>query len=282
MATAGIRSVGIAGLGRIGLPVTRHLIAGGFDVVAFDPVPEACAAARAQGATVAASCRELLSACDAVIVLVGTQGQVEEAVFGADGLVEGVSTPKPLMIASTVAPAYMESLARRTESLGLRVVDTPFARGEAAAEAGRLLVYAGGPADVLDRCGPVLDCFADRVCRLGEVGAGQVAKAINNMLLWACLSASVEGLDLGEALGVNREALRDALQHGSGTNWALETRADDRPALWAEKDMAIVLEEAERLGFAAPVSAAVTKAITAFKTARGLPPAPRDAPDVPS
>lgn len=277
-----IRTVGIVGLGRIGLPLARHLAAAGFDVRAYDREPQARAAARSIGVAVVLSCRELAAVSDAVIVLVGTQGQVEQAVFGSNGIAEAASAGKILMIASTVAPAYMESLARRVEPLGLLVADTPVARGELAAEAGRLLVYAGGAADVLDRLDPVLSCFAERVCRLGGVGAGQVAKAINNMLLWTCLSASVEGLDLGEALGVDREALRTALQYGSGANWALETHADERPALWAEKDMAIVLQEADRLGFAAPLSVAVKVAIEAFKTARGLPPAPHDEPDVPT
>jgi 3-hydroxyisobutyrate dehydrogenase-like beta-hydroxyacid dehydrogenase len=175
------------------------------------------------------------------------------------------------MIASTVAPSFMDKLARRAAEHGLAVMDTPVARGEAAAEAGRLLVFAGGPEDVLERCRPILDCFAERICHLGKLGAGQVAKAVNNMLLWTCVCANVEGLDLAEALGVDREALRAALNHSSGANWALETRADERPALWAEKDMTIVIEEADRARVALPVCGAVKDAIKAFKIARNLP-----------
>lgn len=277
-----IRTVGIVGLGRMGLPVARHLLAAGFEVRASDPHPQAQAAARSLGATLVPSCRELAESSDAVIVLVGTQSQVEQAVFGADGLADGMRAGNILAVASTVAPAYMVSLAQRIDPLGICVVDTPVARGETAAETGRLLVYAGGPADILDRLDRVLACIAEHVCRLGPVGAGQAAKAINNMLLWTCLTASVEGLDLGEALGVDREALRTALRYGSGANWAMESRADERPALWAEKDMAIVLQEAERLGFDAPISIAANAAIKAFKIRRGLPPAPPDDPDVPA
>lgn len=277
-----IRAVGVIGLGRMGLPMARHLVAAGFDVRAFDVQARARAAAESVDIPIPPSCRAVAGASDAVLVVVGSESEVERAVSGADGIIHGAKPGTVLMIAATIAPNYAISLARRVEPHGLRVADVPVARGEAAADAGRLLVFAGGAAEVLDRCDPVLTSFADRVCRVGDVGAGQAAKAINNMLLWACLCASVEGLDLGEAMGVDRETLRAALLHGSGANWALETRADGRPALWAEKDMAIVLQEAERLGVAAPVSETVTQAIRAFKAARGLPAAPTDRTDVPT
>ena len=86
----------------------------------------------------------------------------------------------------------------------------------------------------------------------------------------------MEGLDLGEAEGLDREQLRQILVLSSGDNWALRTRADDRPALWAEKDMAIVLDEAQQQGLTLPIAAQVSESIKAFKVARGLPAAPTD------
>jgi len=271
MASGAIENVGLIGLGRMGRPMARHLAAAGFGTFGCDRDPAAAAAAEGSGVFPLATCAEVARRSQAVIVVVGFESQVEEAIFGRDGLATGASPGTVLMIASTVAPSYMAKLAHRTAEHGLTIVDTPVARGEAAAEAGRLLVFAGGPEDVLERCRPVLDCFAERICHLGKVGAGQVAKAINNMLLWTCVSANVEGLDLAEALGVDREALRAALGHSSGANWALETRAEERPALWAEKDMMIVLEEAKAARVAVPVCGAVKDAITAFKIARNLP-----------
>ena len=91
------------------------------------------------------------------------------------------------------------------------------------------------------------------------------------MLLWTCLAANVEGLDLGEALGVDREALREALRHSSGANWALETRADERPALWAEKDMDLFLGEAATADIAVPIGRTIRDAIAEFKKTRNLP-----------
>ena len=196
---------------------------------------------------------------------------MEQAVFAADGVLAGAGKAAILAIASTVSPSYMMALAGRVGQRGLDVIDIPLARGERAAEEGSLLVLAGGPQDVLARCRPVLETFSDALFRLGDVGAGQVAKAVNNMLLWTCLCANVEGLNFAEAFGVNREVLREALGYSSGANWALETRADERPALWAEKDMMILLAEADSVRVAMPVAGTVKEAIKAFKIARDLP-----------
>jgi 3-hydroxyisobutyrate dehydrogenase-like beta-hydroxyacid dehydrogenase len=117
---------------------------------------------------------------------------------------------------------------------------------------------------------PILSYLGSDIEFLGPIGAGQVAKAVNNYLLWACLTASMEGLDFGERMGVDRERMRAALEKSSGANWAMSTRADDRPALWAEKDMALFLSEADRLRFSVPIAGQVREAIKLFKLDRHL------------
>lgn len=271
-----IGSVGVIGLGKMGRPIAHHLAAAGYDVCGFDPDPDAVSAAAASGVKIGATCADIARASDLILVSVGFEEQVEQAVFAADGVLAGAGKTAILAIASTVSPSYMIALARQVEQRGLDVIDIPLARGERAAEEGSLLVLAGGSQDVLARCRPVLETFSDAVFRLGDVGTGQVAKAVNNMLLWTCLCANVEGMDFAEAFGVDREILREALQQSSGANWALETRADERPALWAEKDMMILLAEADSARVAMPVSGTVKEAIKAFKIARDLPMPKRD------
>ena len=266
-----IGSVGVIGLGKMGRPIARHLIAASYDVCGFDPDPDAASAAAASGVTIGTTCADIAKASDLILISVGFEEQVEQSVFAADGVLAGAGKTAILAIASTVSPSYMIALARRAKQRGLEVVDIPLVRGERAAEEGSLVVLAGGPEDVLARCRPVLETFSDALFRLGDVGAGQVAKAVNNMLLWTCLCANVEGMDFAEAFGVDREVLREALQQSSGANWALETRAEERPALWAEKDMMILLAEADSARVAMPVSGTVKEAIKAFKIARNLP-----------
>ena len=271
MTERAISRVGIAGLGRMGRLMARHLRTHGFAVCGFDPDPAASQAARNMEMEAANSCALLAGQSDAVILIVGFESQVEQAVFGEEGIVAGARPGTILLIGSTVAPGYMKELARRAADHDLTAIDIPVAGGEMAAESGELLVFAGGDRDAVERCRPLMETFSRRIAYLGPAGTGQTTKAINNMLLWTCLAANVEGLDLGEALGVDREALREALVHGSGANWALETRADERPALWAEKDMDLLLGEAGAVGISMPVGETVRDAMAAFKKVRGLP-----------
>jgi 3-hydroxyisobutyrate dehydrogenase-like beta-hydroxyacid dehydrogenase len=266
-----IRSVGLIGLGRMGLPIARRIRAAGYDVRGYDPGSEATASARAACIAISDSPGGVARQSNLIIVAVGFESDVEATIFGEGGMAGSFQPGAMLAIASTVAPSYMIGLSKRLAGSGASLVDIPLSRGESAAEGGTLLVYAGGSEEDVDLCRPVLAAFSEHVFRLGGVGAGQAAKAVNNMLLWTCLSANVEGMAFGARFGIEPETLREALLHGSGANWALQTRADQRPALWAEKDMMILLGEADRARLAMPVAGTVKEAIKAFKIARGLP-----------
>ncbi len=155
------------------------------------------------------------------------------------------------------------------------VIDAPLCRGEPAAEAGKLLVLVGGDEAVVERCRPVLSAFCSDVFHVGGLGSGQIGKMINNLLLWACVSANWEGLKLAGALGVDPEKLRQALLLSSGNNWALETWLLPRPMPWAEKDMAIVMEQADKARLSLPLCGVTREVIKGIKIERGLPPPPR-------
>jgi 3-hydroxyisobutyrate dehydrogenase-like beta-hydroxyacid dehydrogenase len=266
-----IKSVGFVGLGRMGLAMAKRVAAAGFDVTGHDPDGDAGARAAMAGIATVDSPAGLARASDFIVVVVGFEHQVEASLFGDGGAAGSMRPGTVVGIASTVAPRFLQGIAGRLGALGLDVLDMPVARGEAAAAAGDLLVFAGGDGETLERCRPVLGSFAGEIAHLGPAGTGQVAKAVNNMLLWTCLSANVEAFAFAGAFGIDREALRAALAHSSGANWALRTRADERPALWAEKDMMILLAEADRARVAMPVAGTVKEAIKAFKIARGLP-----------
>jgi 3-hydroxyisobutyrate dehydrogenase-like beta-hydroxyacid dehydrogenase len=117
----------------------------------------------------------------------------------------------------------------------------------------------------------VLRCFASDIFHLGPFGAGQVGKMVNNLILWACMTANDEGLRLGEAFGIDAEKLRHALTHSSAENFSLSARADERPTPWAEKDMRIVLREAAASGLDLPLAALVNERIAEFKRRKGYP-----------
>ena len=273
-----IRRVGIIGLGKMGNPIARHVQAAGFDVIGYDVAEKATAQARNAGIATAASVKDIAASADFIIVLVGFDREVEQVLFGPGGIV-GVAKPGTVIgIGATIAPRTMEKLSERIVGTGLELLDIPLCRGEQAAEDGKLLVMGGGNADSFAACKPVLSAFADSVFHIGKTGAGQVGKMVNNQILWACISINHEGLKLAEKLGVSPDALRLALVASSANNWALETRAEDRPVPWAEKDMTIVLREADRARISLPLSGALKEVIKGIKIERGLPtPAEPDA-----
>jgi 3-hydroxyisobutyrate dehydrogenase-like beta-hydroxyacid dehydrogenase len=265
-----IETVGILGLGKMGGPIAGHLVARGFKVTGYDPVARAREKAAARGARGAASAREVAQASELVIVVVGFDSEVEEVIFGKEGVLEGARPGLIVALGSTVAPRYSKRLASRLSEKNLVLLDIPLARGEAAATAGKLLVYGAGDPAAFELCRAVFGAFASDIFHLGPAGAGQVAKMVNNLILWACISANDEGLRLGRALGVDPERLCEALRHGSAQNWAMDTQAERSGMPWAEKDMSIVLEEADRARLSLPLSGTVKEAIKGLKIRMGL------------
>ena len=151
------------------------------------------------------------------------------------------------------------------------MLDIPLCRGEQAAERGKLLIMGGGDKEPFDACRPAFAAFADSVFHLGPLGAGEVGKMVNNLILWACISANDEGLKLGNKLGVDRDALRKALVASSASNWALASRIEEQPMPWAEKDMTIVLKEADLLRMSVPLCGVVKEVVKTVKFEHNWP-----------
>lgn len=265
-----IRNVGIVGLGKMGLPMAKHLLARGFRVAGCDPVEEARRGARAAGLEALDSPREVAKVSDLVIVVVGFDHEVETVLFGKAGIAEAARKGLIVALGSTVAPRYAKQLAERLAQSGMTLLDAPLARGEAAATAGKLLIYGAGDPKAFEACRPAFSAFASDIFHLGEAGAGQVGKMVNNLILWACISANDEGLRLGEALGVDAAKLKEALRHGSAQNWAMDTMAERSGMPWAEKDMSIVLHEADLARLSLPLSGTVKEVIKGLKIRLGL------------
>ena len=260
----------MVGLGKMGLPMAKHLLAKGFKVAGCDPVEAARAAARVAGVSIAESPREVAKVSDLVIVVVGFDSEVETVVFGKAGIAEATKRGLIVALGSTVAPRYATKLAGQLASAGMILLDIPLARGEAAAVAGKLLIYGAGDEKAFTACRPAFSAFASDIFHLGAAGAGQVGKMVNNLILWTCISANDEGLRLGEALGVDAAKLKEALSHGSAQNWAMDSSAERSGMPWAEKDMSIVLHEADLARLSLPLAGTVKEVIKGLKIRLGL------------
>ena len=266
-----VSTIGIVGLGNMGRAMARHLIAAEHAVVGFDPAAAACEAASSLGVKIASTAAGVAAECELVFVVVGFDSEVETVFFGDSGLLEGARPGLVVAIGSTLTPSYAFRLAERLKEQPIVLLDMPTTRGEVALAAGEILVLGAGDKIEFERWQPVIRTFAKDIYHLGPFGAGQVAKMVNNLILWACMSANDEGLRLGEAFGLSPDTLREALGNSSAQNWALSTRAEDRPVPWAEKDMMMVLREADEKRLSLPLCGTVKEVIKGYKIRHGIP-----------
>ena len=273
-----IEQVGIIGLGKMGLPMTGHMLKNGLQVAGYDLDAERIAEARKLGAMACASPREVAEQSDLIIIIVGFDSEVNQVLHADNGVFSGARDNAIIAVASTVYQETMLEIGEAADKLGknLRVLDMPLCRSERAAVDGTLLLLGGGDPKLFEECDKAFSSFSSDIRILGGLGAGQVGKMINNLLLWACISANHEGLKLGEAMGLDPEVLRQALLVSSGRNWALESWHLERAMPWAEKDMTIVMREADRFRLTMPMSSVVKEVIKGVKIERGYPsPKPR-------
>ncbi len=250
-------SVGVIGAGRMGTPIIGHLARQGFATLACDVNPQRKSHVIELGARWVDHASELAHS-DVILVCVGFDAEVR-ALFADGGALAAVRPGAIVAILSTIHPDTVRALAQAASPHGVQVLDSTVCRGGDAADRGTLLSFVGGDAQVVERLTPVLRAYSSDVVHTGGVGTAQVAKAVNNLILWACLVADHEALALARHQGVDVEALRKALMISSCANGPLEKWGTQTMA-WAEDDMAIVAEMAAQAGIGLP-QAAVTREI---------------------
>ena len=252
--------IGIVGVGRMGLAMAKHLIKHGYRVVACDLDQKQCEAARVLGAAVAATPAEVGKAVRFVIIGVGYDDEATAVMLGGRGLLETMGAGSIVAISSTCTPEHVKMLAERAREKGVDVLDAPICRGARAADDGTLLTLAGGKKEVFERALPIYGTFSADVVHLGDVGAGQFGKAMNNFLLWVNGVALIEAGRLSEANGMDLVKLREALLKSSGASDALKNW-ENVSFTWALKDMQIVCKMADKAGLSMPVAGAIKELV---------------------
>jgi len=261
-----LKTIGVVGAGRMGTPIIGHLVRKGFATRVCDLNAARAGAVKERGAQWAADPESLAAECDAILVCVGFDREVQE-LLAEGGPLRRARHGTVIAILSTINPKTVQSLAKECEGAGLHVVDSTVCRGGEAADKGTLLSFVGGSAEIVRRLTPVLRAYSSDVVHTGGVGTAQVAKAVNNLILWACLVADHEGLALAQHYGADIEALRRALLISSCANGPLEKWGSQTMA-WAEDDMAIVAEMAAEAGIALPQAGVNREICRALKPRR--------------
>lgn len=212
--------IGFVGLGNMGGPMARNLAKAGHEVAAFDIVPALVARAVEGGAAAAASAAEAARGADFVITMLPAGEQVREAWLGSGGMAAASRPDAVLLDCSTVDVATAREVAEQT---GRAFLDAPVSGGVMGAEAATLTFMVGGPEAAFAAAEPVLRRMGRAAIHCGGAGAGQAAKACNNMMLAATMIVTCEAFVLAERLGLSHQALFDVASKSSGQSWSLTT-----------------------------------------------------------
>jgi 3-hydroxyisobutyrate dehydrogenase len=248
-------NIGLVGPGRMGYAMLKHLLKKGYAVTVTDINADMVKRATDAGADSAENAAALGKACDFVIIAVGFDDEALAASTGPGGLLETMSEGGVIAVSSTVAPETVQHIAAEAAKRGVGVLDAPICRGGWAADEGTLLALFGASDAVAERARPVYSAFSSDIVHVGDVGHGQVAKTMNNMLLWVNGIALMEAGRLSESTGISLPKLREALLMSSGSSAALEDW-DMITFTWALKDMQIVSKMADSSNITMPIAGA--------------------------
>jgi 2-hydroxy-3-oxopropionate reductase len=206
--------IGFIGLGIMGQPMADNLLAAGYPLTVHNrgrgPVDELAA----RGATPAASPREVAATSDVVITMLPDSPDVEAVVLGPDGVADGIREGALYIDMSTIGPAVSRRIAAVLSERGVDAVDAPVSGGEPAARDGNLSIMAGGSEEAVERARPIFEVLGKATTHIGPVGAGQVAKAANQVVVALTIQAVAEALVLARKAGVDPARVRDALLGG--------------------------------------------------------------------
>ncbi|MDX6592821.1 MAG: hypothetical protein QOJ13_2017 [Gaiellales bacterium] len=252
----------------MGAPMARHLLDAGHEVVVHNRTRSREQPLVELGAQRAASPAEAARGAHAVLTCVSDTPDVEAVLEGPDGAASTLDAGAVVIDCSTVSPTATAELAARLAERGIGMVDAPVSGGSEGAEKGTLTIFVGGRDEDVAKAMPVLEAFGRRITHLGPCGSGQMAKAVNQVMIAGTYATVGEGLALAQAAGLPPDALVEALSAGAAASWVLENRAgnvisDSYPlgfkAALHRKDMGIALDEAQRLGLHLGVSQQVAR-----------------------
>src|SRR5918997_6361888 len=210
--------VGFIGLGIMGKPMAKNLMDSGFELAVHNRSPEKAEELGAQGAAVAASPREVAQNSDVIITMLPDSPQVREVVTGEDGVLEGISEGSLLIDMSTISPVVTEELAEAVKEKSASMLDAPVSGGDVGAIEGTLSIMVGGDEDDFERASPLFDAMGKTVTHVGPIGAGQVTKAANQVVVALTIEAVSEALVLGSAGGVAPRENEWGMRGGGGAD----------------------------------------------------------------
>ena len=266
--------IGFIGLGIMGKPMSKNLLKAGHELVVLDTKKEAVAEVVAAGAKPASTPKEVAQQTDIIVTMLPNSPHVKQVVLGENGVIDGAKERVGIVDMSSIAPLVSRELAWKLAQRGIEMLDAPVSGGEPKAIEGTLSVMVGGKKEVFDRCFPVLKAMAASVVLTGDIGAGNVTKLANQIIVALNIAAMSEALVLATKAGVQPELVYQAIRGGLAGSTVLDAKGPlvmDRkfnPGFRINlhiKDLANVLETSHEIGVPLPLTAAVMEMMQALK-----------------
>jgi 3-hydroxyisobutyrate dehydrogenase-like beta-hydroxyacid dehydrogenase len=274
------RKVAFLGLGVMGYPMAGHLARAGHQVTVYNRNPAKSAAwcaefADAKGAASAPTPEAAAQGCDIVFCCVGNDDDLRSVVLGADqgdgtraagGALAGMGSGTIFVDHTTASASVARELHAAAAQRGVAFIDAPVSGGQAGAQNGMLTVMCGGEASAFETAAPVAQAFARAITLLGDSGAGQLAKMVNQICIAGLVQGLSEGIAFGQRAGLDMEQVLDVIGKGAAQSWQMDNRGKTMVADqfdfgfavdWMRKDLGLVLDEARRNGARVPVTALV-------------------------
>jgi 2-hydroxy-3-oxopropionate reductase len=256
--------VGYIGLGLMGKSIARNLLKAGFPLVVHNRSRAAVEELAAEGAVAAFTPAEVARQVDVVFTNLPDSPDVEQVALGSDGVIEGAHKGLIFVDNSTIKPATARRIAQLLGEEGVQCLDAPVSGGDIGARQGTLAIMVGGPAEALERVRPLFQAMGKTITHVGESGAGQIAKAANQIMVAAQMVAMGELLIFAQKAGADPQKVVEAIRGGAAKCWTLDVKpprlfsGNRQPGFKARmqaKDLNIVLETAREYGIPLPSAA---------------------------
>ncbi len=266
-------TVGYIGLGLMGKSIARNILKAGFPLVVHNRSRAAVDELVSEGAKPAFSAAEVARQVDIVFTNLPDSPDVEAVTLGPGGIVEGAHPGLIMVDNSTIKPVVARQIAQALAAHGVQCLDAPVSGGDIGARNGTLAIMVGGPAAALETALPVLQALGKTITRVGDSGAGQIAKACNQIMVAAQMTAMGELLVFARKAGADPQKVVEAIKGGAAQCWSLDVKpprlfAGNRQpgfkAYMQAKDLNIVMETARQYGIPLPVTAASTQLFNAM------------------
>jgi 3-hydroxyisobutyrate dehydrogenase len=258
--------VGFIGLGIMGRGMAKNLLKAGFRVRVWNRTASRMEPLIAAGAEAGSSPADVAAHSDIIITCVSDTPDVEEVILGEHGVIHGAQPGSLVIDMSTISPQATIDMARKLEEKGVHMLDAPISGGSEGAERGTLSIMVGGEAEQVERAMPCFEAMGKKITHVGDHGAGQTVKLVNQILVVGNCLAMCEALLFAQAGGVDLEKTLEAVTQGAAGSWMLSNRGpqiirrDWRPGFTIDlqqKDVRLVMKEADQLGAPAIVSGLV-------------------------